>query len=150
MGSIEILGRVLVFSTVIKSAASGAFTSVDFGGEVTDNVDAHDIKINNSRITITDNFNLIKIRARVNMEWQANTIYQLTVLKNGAILTSPIPVLVNTSARIDGISPTVFGLSTYRIPCVKDDFFELAVNQNGLGAVNITLNCWLEAELSIY
>lgn len=145
---INILGFVVIRNSVNQLAVSTINTPINFDLEIFDNCDSHDSKVNNSRITVTDNFNVVKFTANCRMAFQAATLYVLTIIKNGVSLTPS--VACNGYPSASGNGNTLISLSSYWIPCIKGDFFELQINQNGAGDINILSNSWFMAEFGIY
>lgn len=147
---IQILGRVLIFNSVNQSIPTSVFTPINFDTEITDNADAFDPKINNTKIFINHNyFNLIRFKAKGSFAFAATTSYSLIMRKNGANIT-PVGVSVSGGSNPDGSSTSTLNLSSYWINCKLNDFFELYVNQNSIGNLNFIALSWLEAELGVY
>lgn len=146
---INVIGLVSVFNTVTQNLNSGANTPILFDGELIDNINGHDSKNNNSRITITNrNVNVIRFRGKAAIDFALNTNYRILILKNNVALTPTLASSGTSSA--DGLAPTIINIISYWVPCIFNDFFELNAFQNSVGPLIIQNNAFLEAELGVY
>lgn len=144
----NIIGRLCCFSTVNQTLTTGVNAPIIFQNIVEDNTLA--FNPGGSIITINDDINRIKITVKASMAAQAVVAGVRTLItnQNGLPLNSNNPNVPDFN--VSGIPVNTFSVpfnyTTYWIPCVKGDTFQIIARQTSGGNLDLVFPSILIAE----
>lgn len=125
--------RILCFNSGSININAGANLNIPFDKNIYDTIESHNTIVNNSRIVIKDNFNLIKPSYFFQLIAAAAGVVNFTYKLNGNNI-SPISIIYSTNVVIgsNSISPNSPILQTS-----LNDFWEINILNNTAAAITI-------------